>query len=149
MTETLEVGTGKTAGKSKRHTRGVYERKPGQWWIRYTDSQGRLRREKAGTKGMAIKLVDKRRTEALKGKKLPETLRRATVSFDEIAKDALTYSKAHKRSCRDDFYRMGTILEWFGGRGAESITPAEIEQALTDAADEWDWRRLPSTGTAR
>lgn len=32
--------------------RGVYEKEPGSavWWIRWTDSKGRLHREKAGRK---------------------------------------------------------------------------------------------------
>lgn len=125
--------------RKRRNPRGVFERKPGQWWTRYTDSQGRFRREKAGTKGMAIELYRKRKTEALAGKKLPETLRRATASFGEIAKDALAYSAAHKRSHRDDTYRIGTILESFGGRAGKPVTPAEIERALAEAAGEWDW----------
>lgn len=108
--------------------RGVYERKPGQWWIRYTDAQGRYRREKAGTKGSAIDLYRKRKTDALIGKKLPEKLRRATVTFADIAKDALAYSKAHKLSYRNDACRMETVLGWFREYPAESITAQDIER---------------------
>jgi integrase len=131
--------------KPRRKSRGVYEKFPGsnEWWIRYVDSQGRYRREKAGTKGSAIKLYRKRKTEALQGKKLPETLRRATVTFDEIAKDALVYSKANKRSHRDDGYRMKRLTAWFGSRPVNSITPQEIEKALADAAESEKW--LPGT----
>ena len=57
------------------------------------------------------------------------------VSFAEIAKDGLAYSVAHKRSYRDDKYRMKELLDWFGPRAAQSITPQEIEQALADATD--------------
>jgi integrase len=110
--------------------RGIYEKVPGsgQWWVRYADETGRLRREKAGTKSAAIALYQKRKTEALQGRKLPEKLRRAPATFQQIAQDALTYSRAHKRSYRDDEYRMATLLEWFGSRPAESISPQEIEQ---------------------
>jgi hypothetical protein len=57
--------------------RGVYEKvsRSGIWWIRYADASGRIRREKAGPKGSAIKLYRKRKTEILQGKKLPEQLR--------------------------------------------------------------------------
>jgi integrase len=112
-----------------RNPRGVFEKVPGsgEWWIRYNDSNGRYRREKAGSKSVAIKLVDKRRTEALQGKKLPESLRRATVSFGEIAKDALVYSKANKRSYRHDSGRMETLLEWFREYAAKTITARDIE----------------------
>jgi hypothetical protein len=74
------------------------------------DAQGRYWREKVGTKSAAIDLYRKRKNEALEGKKLPEKLRRATVSFAEIAKDALAYSETQKRSYRDDRYRMKPCL---------------------------------------
>jgi site-specific recombinase XerD len=127
------------AGRRARNPRGVFERKPGEWWVRYVDAQGRLRREKAGSKSVAIALYHKRKAEALAGRKLPETLRRAPVSFAEIAHDALAYSKAHKRSYRDDAYRMGLLLEWFGTRAAESITAPDIERALATAAEQYGW----------
>jgi hypothetical protein len=86
QTETLTDST------KRRNPRGVFQKVPGKhspWWICYWDAQGRKRREKAGTKSAAIDLYRKRKNEALQGKKLPETLRRATVTFAEIAKDAL------------------------------------------------------------
>ncbi len=127
------------ASRIGRNPRGVFERRPGEWWVRYVDAQGRLRREKAGTKSAAIALYHKRKTEALAGRKLPETLRRASVNFAEIARDALAYSKVHKRSYRDDVYRMGLLLEWFGTRPAESITAPDIERALAAAAEQYGW----------
>jgi hypothetical protein len=76
--------------KKKRNPRGVFEKVPGSglWWTRSTDAQGRLRRERAPSKSGAIDLYRKRKTEALQGRKLPETLRRAAVSFKEIAEDS-------------------------------------------------------------
>jgi site-specific recombinase XerD len=117
--------------------RGVFEKIPGSgvWWIRYTDAQGRFRREKAGTKGMAIDLYRKRKTEALAGKKLPEKLRRATVTFADIANDALAYSKQHKRDYRHDAGRMETLLAWFHEYSAEAITPQDVERRF--AQREW------------
>jgi site-specific recombinase XerD len=117
----------------KKQTRGVYEKVPGSgvWWIRYADSTGRIRREKVGNKGAAIKLYQKRKTAVLEGKKLPETLRAKKVSFNELAKDALEYSKMHKRSYGDDEVRMAKLQEQFGQRSADSITPQEIERWLS------------------
>src|SRR5206468_12376025 len=66
----------------------------------------------------------------LQGKKLPENLRAPTVGFAELAKDALAYSKAHKRSYGDDVIRMEKLLAGFRGRAAESITPRELERHL-------------------
>ncbi len=89
-------------------SRGIFEKVPGSgmWWIRYADAAGRIRREKAGTKIAAEKLYYKRKAEALIEKKLPELSKKKPVSFDELAEDALAYSRAHKRSYQQDEYRM-------------------------------------------
>jgi site-specific recombinase XerD len=126
-------------GRESAKVRGVYERKPGEWWIRYTDAQGRYRREKAGTKGAAIDLYRKRKTDALIGKKLPEKLRRATVTFADIARDVLAYSKAHKRTYGDDVARMERILAWFRDRSADSVTPQEIERHFEECIEQEGW----------
>src|SRR3990170_3214198 len=103
------------AKKQGKKVRGTYEKVPGSgvWWIRYSDATGRIRREKAGLKQTAENLYRKRKTEVLQGKKLPES-RKRVVSFDELAKDALDYSKAHKRSYDDDACRMERLKSWFG-----------------------------------
>jgi integrase len=123
--------------------RGVFERKLGEWWIRYTDAQGRYRREKAGTWAAARDLYVKRKNEALVGRKLPEKLRRAPVLFDEIARDALAWSDEHKRSAANDHYRMKKLLNWFGGKPVDSITSGEIEAHLQ--SESWKpatWNRM-------
>ncbi len=113
--------------------RGIYEKVPDsdEWWIRYADASGRIRREKAGTKSAAVALYHKRKTQVLEGRKLPEKTRRA-ITFDEITQDALTYSRQHKRSFHEDELRMARLLKWFKDRGAETITPGEIEQRLSE-----------------
>lgn len=145
QTSTLILNVAKSENKARRNPRGVFEKVPGsgEWWIRYNDSNGRYRREKAGSKSVAIKLVDKRRTEALQGKKLPEKLRRATVTFADISRDALAYSKAHKRTYGDDLARMERILGWFRDRSADSITPQEIERHFEQCIEDEKW--APST----
>ena len=123
--------------------RGLFERKPGEWWIRYVDASGRYRREKAGTWASARDLYTKRKNDALEGRKLPEKLRRAPVLFDEIARDALAWSDEHKRSAVNDHYRMKKLLHWFGGKAADSITHGEIEAHLQ--SESWKpatWNRV-------
>src|SRR5260370_11692893 len=128
--------------KGRKRERGVFEKAPGSgiFWIRYVDSEGRFRREKAGTKSNAIDLYRKRKTEALEGKKLPEKLRRAIVTFAEIARDALAYSKAHKRTYDNDLYRMQRLLGWFRDRAADSITPQDIERRFAEAVEQDAWK---------
>src|SRR5579862_5129641 len=102
--------------QERKKVRGIFEKVHGSnvWWIRYTDASGGYRRELAGTWSQASKLLVKRRNQTLVGRKLPETLRRRTVTFSEIADDALIYSKAHKRSYRDDCSHVKRLKEWFG-----------------------------------
>jgi site-specific recombinase XerD len=121
--------------------RGVYEKVPGSgvWWICYFDCDGRRRREKAGLKSAAITLYQKRKTEALQGKKLPEKLRARQVTFREIADAALEHSKIEKVSHRQDTIRMTPILQQFGERTAASIKPEEFERWLNDEAEEREW----------
>lgn len=109
--------------------RGVFEKVPGSgvWWIQYFDSAGRRRREKVGPKSAAKNQVEARRTDARAGVKMPENLRAKPITFDEIAKQALIYSRAYKRSWPKDVQRMKRLVKAFGSRPAESITKADFE----------------------
>ena len=93
----------KTKAKGGKKIRGIFEKLSGSgiWWIQFFDSAGRRRREKIGLRSEAIKLVERRRTDARLGVKLPENLRARPVTFAEIAKAALEYSRQEKRSHRD------------------------------------------------
>ena len=121
--------------------RGVFERPPGSgvWWVQYFDSEGRRRREKAGTRQNAKQLVDKRRTETLTAKKLPEKLRTPAITFQRIADAALEYSRSEKASYQNDEYRMAVLTEQFGKRPAESIMPEEFENWLTELGEDRNW----------
>lgn len=90
-----------------------------------------------GAKSAAKKLVEKRRSEALAGIKMPENLRAKPVTFAELAKRALTYSKANKRSHDHDEWRMPALVDAFGTLAAEDIKPDEIQQWLDSKADVW------------
>lgn len=94
--EDEKVGEPAKQPTSTRRERGISERVKGLgvWWIRYPDANGKERREKAGTKGMAIKLYQKRKTEAMQGKKLPETIRRRPVLVSELLLNAAKYIRA-------------------------------------------------------
>ena len=121
--------------------RGVFEKFPGSgvWWVRYADTMGRIRREKAGNKSTALNLYRKRKTESLQRKKLPENLRTPTVSFAELAHDTLVYSKSHKITYQDDLLRMPWLVAAFRERSADSITPLDLEHHLNHIAEERSW----------
>jgi integrase len=121
--------------------KGIFEKRPGSsvWYIRFADKTGRIRKEKAGTKSAAERLYMKRKNQVLEGKKLPEHLRRRVILFSELADDALKFSRANKRSFRDDEVRMKLLKTWFGSREAESIGPQEIGARPSQAADANKW----------
>jgi len=125
--------------------RGIFEKVPGSgiWWICYFDQFGKKRREKAGTKSVAIKLYRKRKQQVLEGKKLPELFRKPSVNFGQLLDDALAYSKQNKRSYKTDVPRFATLKEWFGNNPAEELTPKEIENKLAADAEKEKW--APST----
>ena len=125
--------------------RGIFEKRPGSgiWWICYFDQFGKKRREKAGTKSVAIKLYGKRKQQVLEGKKLPENFRKPFVKLSQLLDDALAYSKRNKRSYQTDVPRFASLKEWFGSHPAEELTPKEIENTLARAADKEKW--APST----
>jgi len=64
-------------------------------------------------------LYSKRKTEALQGKKLPETLKIRVVRFSELAGDALKHVKANNEGHEVDAYRITRLKEDFGNGPAE------------------------------
>ena len=58
------------------------------------------------------------------------------MTFADISRDALAYSKAHKRTYGDDLARMERMLGWFRDRSADSITPQEIERHFEQCIEE-------------
>src|ERR1700733_12047903 len=109
--------------------RGIFEKVSGSgdWWIRYADAAGRIRREKVGTIDEAETRLKIRKQEAKLGALPRLAWRRRPVLFRSIAEDALSYSDLHKRSSGDDHNRMKRLIDWFGDRTADSIIPREIE----------------------
>lgn len=120
--------------------RGIFEKISGSgiWWIRFTDAQGRYRREKAGSWGNAEKLLTKRKNEALVGRKLPETLRRRGVLFSELADDAIAYIQKRYARPADDVARMELLKGKLSG-AADAITPGDVEEVLDSLATERGW----------
>jgi len=106
--------------KTKKNPRGVFFRR-GAWWIRYTDADGKKRREKVGPKGAAIQLVDQRRTQAWLKVKMPDKFRAKPATFGAIV-DAAKYPPKE--------YKASIVRAAFADREADSIKPAEISNWL-------------------
>ena len=135
-----------TQEKKRRHVRGIFERPKGSglWWVCYHDATGRKRREKAGTEGMAKKLYQKRKTEALQGKKLPETIRRTQVLVSGLLDAAAEYIKSRYRGQRlgadKKDYRYAALKAAHGSTPAEAVTAQEIERALSRLSEDRKWK---------
>ncbi|HYL46546.1 MAG TPA: site-specific integrase [Candidatus Limnocylindrales bacterium] len=124
--------------------RGIFEKvsDSGEFWIRYADATGRIRRERVGTFEEARSRLRLRKEEAKLGTLPRLAWRRRPVIFRKMAEDALTYADQHKRSAADDHIRMKKLLEWFAARAGDTITPREIE--LHFQAEKWTpatWNR--------
>jgi integrase len=123
--------------------RGIFEREKdsGIWWIRWTDLDGHKRREKAGNRSTAEKLLAKRRTQKLEHRKLPESFRSKAVTFRELSEDALLHSKAEnsEKQTYELGLRIDQLLPVFGSRPAESIKKNEIVAWLSEQAAERNW----------
>jgi site-specific recombinase XerD len=112
------------------------------WWIRYADSKGKERREKVGRRSDAITLYNKRKTEALQRKKLPEKFRVKGITFRQLCDDALKYC-ADNNSAKSTYelqLKVDELLPVFGHMKAEEITKEEISNWLTKEAKKRDWK---------
>jgi hypothetical protein len=84
--------------KVVRKERGIFEKEPGSgiWWIRYK-IDGVERREKVGRRGDAIRLYQLRRTDAIRGVKLPPNMRHEGLRFRVIGEEAINWYIDHGR----------------------------------------------------
>jgi integrase len=93
---------------------------------------------------MAINLYRKRKTEALQGKKLPETIRRRETLLSELLADAAEHVQhryqGHRLGADGKDYRYATLKEALGSRPAGSVTAQEIERALSRLAEARKWK---------
>jgi integrase len=108
---------------------------------RWTDQDGRKRREKAGNYSAAQKLLAKRHTQKLEGKKLPENLRTKAVTFRELCDDALAHSQSEnsEKQTYELRLRINQLLAEFGSRPVESIKKNDIIGWLAEQSEARDW----------
>ena len=112
--------------------KGIYEQPPGSgvWWIHY-HIKGVRHREKAGRRSDAIVLYQKRKADGLRGIKLPELVPGNVVKFSELSTMAIEYAETHLRTSSDYRAKALTLSTSLGSKQADSITPSEIEAALS------------------
>jgi integrase len=100
------------------------------WWIRYKVN-GAEYREKVGRFKDAVDLYRIRRSDALRGAKMPANMKNKGVKFKVIGLHALDWYIEHGRKDVKNFrIRMNIILKDFGDRIADEIKPSEIDAWL-------------------
>lgn len=115
------------AAKQPAKVRGVYEypKGSGVWCINYFD-RGRRHRESIGPRALAIKVLEKRRTEIREGRYFPNLHRRA-VLFDDLLSDYREWAASEGKSIIKGQGCFGRLLDAFGGRRVDGITLADVE----------------------
>jgi|ERR1035437_141523 integrase len=127
---------------TEKKVRGVFEKdpvnRPGEWWVRWTDTEGKLHREKEGTKTAARSAYIRHKNEAREGKIVPVLRNTKKVTLNNLIDLVLKHTAEHK-SARDYVVKAGILREGLGNRPAAEITPQEL--------DEWLDRRKVSAAT--
>lgn len=123
--------------------RGIYEKVPGSkvWWIRWTDENHNKRREKAGSRSMAINLLAKRKAEALQKAKFPAPEKKNSVSLSTLMDDALEHSAAEngERSTHELRLKIEKLRAEWGSKKADEVTKQDIVRWLTTQKSEKGW----------
>jgi hypothetical protein len=118
--------------------RGVFERPAGSdiWWVRYTDENGRLHREKVGPKALALKVYQKRKNEIQERRFFPERIRRREVLLANMITEHLTRVKGILRSYYSHqlYGRYWTAA--LGDKALRQIVPGDIERYVANRVRE-------------
>jgi integrase len=120
--------------KTEKKYRGVYEKEPGSgiWWVRYTDDEGKIRREKVGRKSDAIALYQQRKSEVRAGAKLPENMKFKGEIVASLIDTAITWHAAHRpKSHRTTKQQLLVMKDAFGHRVAADLKPSDVDSWLS------------------
>lgn len=113
--------------------RGVYEKFPGsgEWWVRWTDGEGKLRRQKVGRKSAAITAYRKHKEDARAGVIVPELRNTKRVTVADLTQLAIDATRDHK-DARNYVSKAKIVNDALGDRAASDITPQVLEAWLDE-----------------
>jgi integrase len=114
--------------------------------VRWYDKQGRVHREKAGTKSAARQLYTLRSAAVLEDRKLPRLRRREVTVGDLVEQFQPEILQRNKRSAAEYVRHAKTWQEALGHRPAHLVTAGEIE---TWKAAQTDWAGSTVNGCLR
>jgi site-specific recombinase XerD len=110
--------------------RGIFERPrgSGSWWVRYADEQGRIHREKAGPKSLALRLYTRRKAEVAERRFFPERVRRRDVLLADFIRDYLARIQGTLRSYVD-LERHGRVWQAaLGDRSLRQVVAGDVQR---------------------
>ncbi len=115
---------------------GVYYEND-NWHIDYRLPNGKRRREKVGpSKKLAEIVLGKRKVEIAEGRFL-DVRKNEKIKFEDFAAEFLNiHSKVNKKSWKSDFYNLGTLEKYFGGKYLYTITIKDIEKFKVERASQ-------------
>lgn len=140
---TVRAVARKRPGAKKRPPRGIFEQPKGSgvWYVCYFDEKGKRHREKAGPKGLALKLYQKRKTEIRERRFFPDDIRRREIPLADVIDD---YLKRNEDKLRwfDHYERYGAFWkDVFKGKTLREILPGDVERAIAKRRAEGSLRR--------
>jgi integrase len=104
------------------------------WWIRYWDADGREHSEKVGPKRLAHDRYMQRKTEIREGRYFPNA-HKCAVHFDDLLDDYRDAKERQGKAIMRTDIGFRRLVDRFGGRRADSITAAEIEEWQSDLTE--------------
>ena len=116
--------------RTRGRDRGIFERPKGSgiWWVRYADENGRIHREKVGTKSLALKVYQKRKTEVQERRFFPERIRRREPSVAE-AIDSYLARTENRLSCHGNYVHYASLWKAaLPGKTLRQVVPGDIER---------------------
>ncbi len=101
----------------------------GEWCARWHDADGKERREKGGTKSLALDLYRRRKTEVRQGVKFPETLRFRDVRLKELIDTYVESVQASQAKTADRIVRrLDEVLAILGNMPAKVVKAEDLER---------------------
>jgi hypothetical protein len=117
-----------SAEEAKWRNRGVFERSPGVWWVRYADETGQVHRERVGPKGLALKVYQKRKNEVQERRFFPERIARRDMPLCEMIDKYLDRAASRLRHFYH-YQRYGRYWkEVLGRKALRQVVSADIER---------------------
>lgn len=102
----------------------------GVWWVRYSDAEGHEHREKVGSKGAAVEVYRKRKTQVREAKFFPEDVVRIRPWTVNDAVKAYLDARPHNKGWKTDDWHGRMMKEAFGETPLDELNPHDVEMWL-------------------